>query len=247
MQSRLIVGIALALAAGCANAETAWPDVALPKEASRFAIAEQMTVNGLPMRMQGFVSKSRLPQVAQWFRDSLGQPLVENAVASKLILGRAQGDYYMLIQLESIVGASDAGTRGLVAISQLKTAYDNRSATRAATERLLSRLPSGSRLVSQMASTDGDKQASYVVISNSYNADLNRDRLTGMLRDDGFTLEREAQAASDAGHQLPGSAGNGKSLFFKGPGKEAMAVIVCDEAGRTTVVLNTITVIERFK
>ena len=247
MQSHLIVGIALALAVACASAETAWPNVALPKEASRFAIAEQMTVNGLPMRMQGFVSKARLPQVAQWFRDSLGQPLVENTLANKLILGRAQDDYYILIQLEAIGSASDGGTRGTVAVSQLKTAFDNRYATRAATERLLSRLPSGSRLTSQMESTDGDKQASYVVISNSYNEDLNRDRLTSMLRDDGFTLEREAQAVSDTGHPLPASASNGRTLFFKGPGKEAMAVIVRDEAGRTTLVLNTITVIERFK
>ena len=246
MKSRLIAGIALALAVACAAAETAWPNVAVPKEARRFAIAEQMTVNGLPMRLQGFVSMATLPQVAQWFRDSLGKPLVENTLGNKLILGRSQGDYYILIQLETIGSASDGGTRGLVAVSQLRTAYDNRTATRAATERLLSHLPSGSRLMSQMASTDGDKQASYVVISNSYNEDLNRDRLASMLRDDGFILEREAQAVSDT-QPLPASARNGRTLFFKGPGKEAMAVIVRDEAGRTTVVLNTITVMERFK
>jgi hypothetical protein len=238
-----VVGVALALFGGCARAESVWPKVALPQDANTYSIGEQITVNGLPMRMQGFVSAAKPAQVAQWFRQSLGKPLVENTLASKLILGRAQGEHYISIQLEPI----GRGTRGLVAVSHLNAGYENRAATQAASERLLSRLPSGSRLISQMASNDGGKLATYVLVSNTYNEDLNRDRVASMLREDGLTLEREAVVGDQAGRQQPGVKANGRTLFFKGAGKEAMAVISRDEAGQTMVVLNTITFMERFK
>ena len=241
MRNHLIVGVALLLSAGCASADSAWPKIDLPTDANAYAIGQQMTVNGLPMRMQGFVSKAKPAQIAQWFRNSLGKPLVENILSNKLILGRSQGEHYISIQLEPI----GSGTRGLVAVSQVKTAYENRFETRAVTERLLSRLPSGSRLVSQMTSSDGDKQAGYVVMSNTHNEDLNRDRLISMLQGDGLTLEREALAISGTGHPPPPEGA--KTLFFKGAGKEAMAVIFRDQSGHTTVVLNTIIFLERFK
>jgi len=58
-----------------------------------------------------------------------------------------------------------------------------------------------------------------------------------MLRDQGMQLE----------HLATGAQGNGKTLFFKGKGQEAMAVVTRGRDGQTTIVLNTTTFMENYK
>ncbi len=238
-----VAAAALLLAVGHALAQSTWPKVELPKDVSAFNVGELVTVNGLPMRMQAFDSVVKPGLLAERFRKSLGKPLVENVFSNKLILGRAEGEHYISVQLEP----AGTGTRGVIAVTQLKTAYANRSETRSDSERLLSRLPSGSRVISRMGSSDGGKLARHVLFTNTHNEDLNRDRLTDMMREDGMALEREASADNKAGHQSSAALLNGRILFFKGTGKEAMAVISRDGTGRTSVVLNTINFMEDFK
>ena len=67
------------------------------------------------------------------------------------------------------------------------------------------------------------------------------------MRNDGFELEREAAPDDKTGAGLPEGAAHGKTLFFKGPGKEAMATIYRDSHGHTAIVLNTLTQMEQFK
>lgn len=226
-----------------AAAETSWPLVSLPKDAIPFRIGEQLMVNRLPMRLQGFVSGDGLVKTAAWFRQHMKKPLMENMVANKLVLGRPEGEYFISVQLEDF----GRGTRGLVSVSHLKAGYDNRLTSGRATEHVLSRLPSGSQLISEMESIDRGKLGRHLVISNSYDEDVNRIRLTTMMRDDGMVLEQDASIAAEAARRLPASAASGRAMFFQGTGKQAIAVISRDENGRTIVILNTVTVIEHFK
>jgi hypothetical protein len=233
----------LLLGAGAARGHARWPTVELPPDASSYALGEEIAVDGLPMRIRGWSSASSTAQLAAWFRRHLGQPLMENTLGRKLILGRLSGEYYISVQLEE----AGQGTRGVLAVSHLKAGYQRRADTRAAMQRLLARLPSGSRVVSQMVSSDGGKLASYAVLANQYHEDINRERVIGLMREDGLALEREAQTASTPAQPLPAGAQNGRSLWFKGAGKEAMAVICRGQDGATTVVLNTITYMEHVK
>lgn len=238
--------IAQALIVVEAKASGPWPVVALPADAVPFPLGEQVAVNGMPLRMQGFVSRLGQAQLAEGFRQRLGKPLMEDRIRGKLILGRAQGEYYISVQLDPL-GPGQPGTRGVVAVSHLQAAYDKRLETRAGNERLLTRLPAGSRLLSQMSSNDGGKLASYAMLANNYTEEVNRDRIVAMLREDGLVLEREARADAKARDQLPAGLKAGRTLFFKASGKEAMAVIHRDAAGETTVLLNTITYMENLK
>jgi hypothetical protein len=237
------LGAALLLGAGPACSQARWPTVELPPDASSYALGEEISVDGLPMRIRGWSSASSPAQLAAWFRRHLGQPLMENTLGRKLILGRLSGEYYISVQLEE----AGQGTRGAVAVSHLKAGYQRRADTHAAMQRLLARLPSGSRVVSQMASSDGNKLASYAVLANQYHEDVNRERVIGLMREDGLALEREAQTASTPAQPLPAGAQNGRTLWFKGAGKEAMAVICRGQDGSTTVVLNTVTYMEHVK
>lgn len=222
-----------------AIAQEVWPTIALPREIRTFDIGEQVAVDGLPMRMQGFVSALKPAQLAAWFRQHMGNPLVENTLGNKLILGRVQGDFYLTVQLEP----AGTGTRGVAAVAHQKAAYDSRAETQANSEHWLSRLPAGSKILSKTTSEDGGKVSTYLLVTNTQSESLNRDRLKSLMRDDGFELEHEAAQDEKS------AAGNarGKTLFFKGAGKEAMATLYRDSNGNTAIVLNTITQMERFK
>ncbi|MGH8806353.1 MAG: hypothetical protein ACREX0_00570 [Noviherbaspirillum sp.] len=240
----LLTCIALLMFAPHGAAQTVWPRVELPKGAHAFNVADGVvTANGLPMRMQGFLSSEAPTRLANWFRGSLEKPLVENTVAQKLILGRAQGDHYITVQLEP----AGKGTRGLVAVTHLKAVHENQVQTQTSRENWLLRLPSGSRLLSQVSSEDAGKIATHLVITNGHSEDLNRERLASLMREDGLELEREAAPDMKRNFRPEFASGENKTLFFKGRNKEAIAVISRAGLGTTTIVLNTITAMGRFK
>ncbi|MBJ7311686.1 hypothetical protein ACFOLJ_01850 [Rugamonas sp. CCM 8940] len=236
--SRRLLAILLALAVGGAAAAE-WPVVALPPGAQPISMGPQMLAGGVPLRLQGFVAEASPAGVAAWFRRQLGRPLVENQVGGKLVLGGARGGHYITVQL----GADGQRTRGVVAVADLRTAAARRGANQAAHERLLARFPSGTRIVSALDSVDGARSARHVVLSNGYSEEVNRARLVAMLREEGMALEREARAGALGTQALPAGAAAGSTLFFSGPGKEAMAVISRGGDNHVNVVLNTINTI----
>jgi hypothetical protein len=244
MKALHMISLALACAQPLAMAAApAWPEVALPPGASSYSIGQQVSVDGLPMQMQGFTSSAPLSVTADWFRQHMDKPLMENHVGDKLVLGRARDSFYITIQLEQTPG----GTRGIVSVSDFKAALIQRAATAAARERVLSRFPSGTRVLTAMASTDAARSSSYVALANHYSEDVNRQRVLDMLREDGMVLEREEHPGAGAVHGLPAGAAGGRALFFKGRGREAIAVISRAPDSSVTVVLNTITTMEHFK
>ena len=220
-----------------------WPRVPLPKGLQTFDIGQQVNLNSLPMRLEGFVSALKPDQLVDLFRQSLGKPIVESTLGTKQILGRLQGEYYVSVQIEP----GGNGSRGVTAVTHLKASYDSREQTKMDRERWLGRLPSGSRLLSQMISQDGSKASRHMVFSNGQSEILNRDQLKDILLEDGMVFEREGNPDGHATTNLSEGLRTSKMLFFKGPGKEALATIYRDNDGQTTVVLNVVTQIERFK
>lgn len=222
--------------AGAPPALPAWPTVVLPDDAQRYDIGEQVNANGTPLRMQGFVSARAPAELARWFRARLGQPLMENTVAGKLVLGHPQDEFYLTVQLEPLAH----GTRGLVGVSHLRAGYERFPAMRAAILRLLERLPSGSRVVSQTTSSEAGRLSRHLVIANGHNVDLNRGRVIEMMREDGLALQREAGPG-------PGAAVGGRTLFFAGAGRDAMAVLSRNPDGGSTLLLHTLSKMEHFQ
>jgi hypothetical protein len=102
-----------------------WPRVPLPKDLQVFDVGQQLTLNGSPMRLQGFVSPAAPDQLVELFRQALGKPLAETSWGRLRILGRAQGDFYISVQVE----ATGNGSRGTTAVTHLKAAYESREDT----------------------------------------------------------------------------------------------------------------------
>jgi len=233
--------LAVSAVAASAAPSPAWPELALPDHAQTFDVGEQLGFNGVPMRIRGFISDQPPQRVAEWFRRSLGEPLVESTLGAKQILGRPQGEFYLTVQLE----AAGRGTRGIVAASHVKAALAHRDETRRFAQQWRDRLPAGSRVLSQTSSEDNGRVSSQLVFANGLPPQLNRDRLEATLRDDGLMLERDTEAGDAA--RMPIATAGSRLLLFKGPAKEATAVITRLQDGRTAVVLNTVTAMETIR
>jgi hypothetical protein len=222
-----------------ANAQT-WPVVPLPPGTQAHEVGQQLVVNGSSMRVQAFMSERGTDELVAWFKQQLGGAVVTNKLGNKTILGRAEGEFFETIQIES-----DArGTHGVVAVSHLRGTREAQGQSQERFQRLLARMPADTKVVTEMASTDVGKNANYLVVSNHHSEAINRERITRLMAEDGYTLER----ITDAADQRPASPRRARpqnepprALLFRAPGKEAIATISQDSTGRTTVVLNTVT------
>lgn len=239
----LLASTLVLLSADSDAASVAWPVVALPKDSVAYAVGDQMTVNGIPLRVQGFFVKTNQSATAAWFRQRLGKPLVENRLGPALVLGRAEGQHYITVRLSS----EPNGTSGIVTIAHLHAAYYSRDAKKAATERLLSRLPPGSELVTELQSTDGGKQSRYYIVSNTYHEEVNRDRILDLMREDGLALRFQATAPEATLQRGVTRLTNGTVFVFNGDRKEAIAVIGRNTTGRTVVQVNVVSDMVRYE
>ncbi len=236
---------ALALMAGIARADGApdWPTLALPAGTPSYVVSPPMSVDGIPMKLDGFESTRPPAELVAWFRKQLPQPLLENTMGPKLVLGHPQGGYYITIQMEAVNG----GTKGVVAVTDIEGAMVKRSPGESAAARVLAGFPSGTQVVRSMTSSEQSRSSTFVALVNRYSEDVNRQRLVELLLADGLRLEREAGADAATEAKLPSGTKVGSTLFFKGDGKEATAVITRGADSQVAVVLNTVTNLERFK
>lgn len=234
MRLIFVIGCLAAALLRPAGAAPVWPAPVLPDGATPIEVGEQLNTNGMPLRVHAFVSPRPQPELAAWYRTRLGQPLMENLVGGKLVLGRPDGEFYITVQLEALA----RGTRGVVAVTHLRAGAERFAATRDAALRLLARLPAGSRLVSQVTSTDAGRLSRYLVIANGHHVDLNRGRVIDLMREDGLALQREAR---------PATGQSGVTLFFHGAGRDAMAVVSHTPQGGSTLLLHTLSTMERHQ
>jgi hypothetical protein len=227
-----------------AHAGVAWPVIAMPPNVQSFPVGEQLVSNGLPMRVQGFVAQNKTAMdVADWFRRSLGQPLMENRLGGKLILGRAHEGFYLTVQIEP----SGKGVKGLVAVSDLKSMNESRERFVRDSRGWLNRWPAGSQLLSHITSEDGGRITSQWSIANGHSGSLNRNALVSLMTQDGYALEREATSDAVAAERLALHLRDSRVLHFAGEGKQANATIGHDAQGRTNIVLQTVASIEAYK
>lgn len=211
-----------------------WPTVALPTGLDTFSVGQDMINNGTPMRVQGFVSRRSQADLLNWFRQHWPAPLVETTQGQQQVLGRGQGGYYITVQIEA-AGRDSQGSRGLVAIADLQGMKQQRPRHESAQQAWLQRWPSGTRVLSQVSTHEDGRNATHRVMSNSQSLHGNRQTLIELMRQDGYALE-----APSAKPTKPTDTSAPQVLHFKGPGREALAVLSRAADGASAVVLNTV-------
>jgi len=229
-----------------AGAQQTWPAPNLPEGLSTFAIGEQVVVNGMPMRLTGFVSSLKPDALTAAFRRSLGGPFVETATGGKRVLGLSKDGFYITVQVQAVSANDVGGSKGTIAMTDMKAVSRNHEQQRIDRVRLLDRLPAGSSIASDMASEDNGKSARHIVIVNTHGQQRNREAVIAMLGKDGYVMERDVHADGAASRNLPPHMAGASTLYFKAAGKEAMAVIT-RSGERTAIVLNTVATLQAYK
>lgn len=210
--------------AGCAAAAPGpWPTVALPPGAQAFDVGPTMEVNGLTMRVQGFLSAEPSARVADWFRASLGKPLVESRRGASTILGRAEGGYYLTVQIDP----AGSGARGLLALTDAAGMLAGGGKASVHDARWQARLPPGMRLLSLVRARDGERLSEHLVLDSAEPLAVCQHALTRLLQNEGYTAGRVVVSA------VPESV----TLYFLAQGLEAMAVLTRSDARQTAIVL----------
>lgn len=228
------------LAPALARDEARWPQIPLPKQVDRFKVGNEMVVNGMPIRMQGFISRAGPAELAASMRQLLGSPLMEDRHGATLVLGRGEGPYYITVQISPL----GSGTRALIAVT--KPHVSEQPTDTAAERHLLSAFPPGSTLTGHTSSIDGTAHADQAAIVNSHSIDINTEHVKRMMHAEGFALEREARPRQGPRPGMSVSPG-AKTMFFKRTGAEAVAVVARNESGNSVIVLNRISFAERVK
>lgn len=226
---------------------SAWPHVNLPRDAQSFELGQQLDVNGMPMRIMGFVSQQSLTESRHWFENQLGSQQVKDTRGIQTILGTAHGDHYITVQLEPVdAWQPDSGTRGLITIMDRRESLRLRQHTARIHQQWLQRLPSGTQLLQHMSANDHGRVSQYLVATNNAPEQLNAEQLTRSLQELGYQLEREVFANGNGSQILPPPLSGGRTLLFRGPAREAMALIATDPQGRSSIVLNTVVQVETY-
>lgn len=229
-----LVALVLCSPAFASSDDAPWPQVRVPQQVETFDIGQETVVNGTPVKMRGFVSPVSPGALVTSFRQILGQPLMENRHGDTLVLGRAEGRYYMTVQLNP----AGSGTHGVIAVSR-PPIEQQEPADAASARRLLSSLPPGSTLASHTSSIDAGARADHDAVINSHSIGVNSEYVQRMLRAEGFSLEREARAPI-AIRPRTHTGFAPQTLLFKRPGAEAIAVLFSDNSGRSVIVLNKV-------
>ncbi|MDB5856184.1 MAG: hypothetical protein JWR22_4225 [Herminiimonas sp.] len=248
--------VCAAAAHGASQAD--WPSIAMPPSASSHRLGDDVSMVGMPLRMTVFTSPERPAALVEWFGASIGRPLVLDTVAGKTVLGRREGAFYITLQLE----AAGSGTRGWVAVSDIAGFLQKRTQNREAEVRWEERLPADTQIMSRMHSRDGTRQSDYLVAKNRHSEQVNVQALSALLSAHGLVLQRDVSPGTNVrspsilestatqpkarpqSPALPFAVNSGRTLFYRGRDKEAMAVIARDERGSTSLVVSLVTPIE---
>lgn len=234
------VAFMLGQASAAWAAADGWPQLPAPPAVGQFNVGQEMTMNGVPVRMGGYVMDQDLAQVRNWYREHMPGQWVENRVGKKLVLGRREGDYFTTIDIEPMLGTvSTDYTRVVVATVRGGTeapgapgdwGADAVQALPPALQDWRRRLPMNTQVLSELRDRDDGKDSLLLTAVNRQGMALNEERLRNELEQMGFRL----QNADDS------EDGSQRGLFFEGQGGEAVVVLGRVADGTSSIFLNVV-------
>lgn len=198
----------------------------VPPGAQTFDVGSEVSLDGRPTRIRGFVSMQRPDEIGTWLRARGGPAFVENRIGETRIFGRVEDRFLVTVQ----VTPQGAGSRGLTAVSDLRTNTIDRDA------RWLRNLPSGTRLLNYTGSEDAGRRSQQWLMSNGDGITANRERFLALLRDEDLALQYEG---------VPHNQSNARVLMFSGEGGNATVTLHRNAAGSTAIVVHRVMAEER--
>jgi hypothetical protein len=205
-----------------------WPSVPIPASVSTYQIAQDFQANGVPMRLQGFISRLPAAETLAAFRRSIDRNMVETDGADGKILGTAYGRHYLTVQVKGL-GQQAHGVIALVPLSQPSSVSE---AAHRSIQAGLNRLPPGSRLISHTIANQRDARYVTLIVTNRSSVSYNEERVTLLLKDLG--MEPHAKSQGNPARSVE------RVMWFRGRGKEGNVAIRAADDGASVLVISIV-------
>lgn len=214
-----------------------WIKINLPNQMIATPIDGTMNVNGTPMQISVFVSSLDAEQLSIALKKHFNTPLLIQHVGDQIIAGMPcgtgsnQGHYYLTIQIENLITQTQSNkmkSKGIIALSHIKAASDQRSSYQEEKNQWQQKLPAGSVISSYMQSDELTRHSHYLTAYNQSSLDFNAKYLKQMLLRQGFKIENTSLLSSSKQHIFQ----------LTGTDKEGMITLSKNEAGQTMIVMN---------
>lgn len=194
-----------------------WPSIPVPSKSRMEWVAKDMRFNGVPMRVQHFVSSADPADVLSYYRQRWGGlgASIENTMGPWRVIGRQENAYYLTVQIKP---RGRGGTEGFLGVSRLPALKSP--------PRLGVGFPmmEDSRVLNDIENRDPGQQARTLLLDNRFSVESNalfyREQFIhqGWSRVEDRTLQ----------------VGRARVVVFKRSGEEAMLTLQGD--GHKTIV-----------
>lgn len=212
---RALVALMAVLAAGQA---AAWPAVPLPAHSQGEWVTRHMNYNGLNMRASRFVTTQGLEEVKRFYQGLWGEEHVQNIISDKTVLGRAEGTYFITVELKTLGG----GTEGMVGVLEMvEDEIDFTMGEGFAT-------PGGSEVYNDIRYFDGPRTVRVLGLHNGHSPFVNHQFFHRQLRMQGWRILSDPNAC--------GSFANSCVVSFERQDQTMTLVISREGQGSSQVV-----------
>lgn len=215
-----------------------WPNLPTPAHLESFEVGNQNKLNGIPVRIQGFVSDRSISELNQWYRQKMGGQWVENKLGKKTVLGQRQGDFFVTVELEAMLGGLFGSTTKVVtAIMDLQRPTTQPTRGLDAFGDWAKRMPVNSQLLSHLTDSSDTHESLHLVAVNGHSLALNAHHFRRQFGQLGYQQDTLAVPAVAQRTRRDTEPAPQEKLSFTAPNTEAVVVLGKDDTGRSTVVL----------
>lgn len=238
LKNALASSLAFSAAVAGASQQRDWPSLPTPAHLETFEVGSQNKLNGIPVRIQGFVSDRSISELKQWYRQKMGGQWVENKLGSKTVLGQRQGAFFVTVELEAMLGGlSGSTTKVVTAIMDLQRPTTQPSRAMDAFGEWAKRLPVNSQLLSHLTDHSDTHESLHLVAINGHSLALNAQHFRRQFGQLGYQQDTLAAPPVEQRTRRDTEPAPQEKLSFTAPSTEAVVVLGKDDTGRSTVVL----------
>jgi hypothetical protein len=224
----LKLGLVLLLAAVMVEpvAASEWPEIKSPPDSVVSWVGNDMSQNGIPLKIKAFSSSLSVEDVINFYRsewdDGTNKKPVTNTLADWHIIGRQIDEYYVTVQAKPGVNTN---SEGFLSVSKLPAKLQRENTVDFP-------MLAQSRVISNTESSDPGTSGKTIIIENGFSTQSNVSFYESRLGEQGWKMTR------DDLRQMNGKLA--KYMYFRLRNKSCHLVISQDNAGNSVITANIV-------
>jgi hypothetical protein len=209
-----------------------------PDHMESFEVGKQVELNGVPVRIKGYVSDRPLAELVRWYQQVVGGRWVENKLGNKTVLGQRQGEFFVTVELVAMLGGlSGFTTKVVTSTMDLRAAALQPTQTRDGFGNWTSRLPLTSQVLSHQVDRTRTHESLHLMAVNRQSLEHNMAHFRREFAQNGFREEPSRASETIRETAVQHAAQATEKLSFSAPNTDAVVVLGQHPTVGSTVVL----------